>query len=149
MKRTILVLALVCALALPLFAGDMFGGGFSLGVGANRYLMDAGYTAIDVSFAAGLALLPIQIDDLAAGVTIRATIGASILDDENIIGWYALTPLLTLQFSDMSISAGYGPWALADYPDIYIYGPAVVLGFDGLEIGMVGPSVFIGFGFGI
>ncbi len=149
MKRIILVLALACALALPVMAGGVLGGGFSLGVGANRYLMDAGYTAIDVSFAASLALLPIRIDDFAAGVTIRGTIGASILDDANIIGWYALTPLLTLQFSDMSISAGYGPWVLADYPDVYVYGPAVLLGFDGFEIGMVGPSVFIGFGFGL
>ena len=149
MKRTILVLVMACALALSLFAGDMFAGGFSLGVGANRYLVDAGYTALDVSFAASLALLPLQIDDFAAGVTIRGTIGASILSDEDIIGWYALTPLLTLQFSDMSISAGYGPWALADYPDIYIYGPAVLLGFEGLEIGLIGPSVFIGFGFGL
>ncbi len=145
MKRTVLAIALAATITFPTFAAGLMGGSFSLGVGANRYLMDAGYTAIDVSFAPSLALLPIQIDDMAAGVTIRATIGATILGEEAMIGWYALTPLLTLRFSDMSISAGYGPWALADYPDVYIYEPAVLLGFDGLEIGLIGPSVFIGF----
>jgi hypothetical protein len=149
MKRTVLVVTLVAAVSLPMFGADMLGMGLSIGVGANKDLMDAGYTAVDLSVAASLALLPIQIDDLAAGVTIRATAGWTVVSDEVIIGWYALTPLLTLAFSDgMSISAGYGPYAYADVPNVYLYGPAVVLGFDGLEIGFVGAAVFVGFGFG-
>ncbi len=147
MKRIVLIVVLVLVMAVPLFAAGEVGGGFSLGVGANRYMVDAGYDAIDVSFAASLALLPLRFDDMAAGITLRATFGTSILADDVMIGWYALTPLLTLRFSDMSISVGYGPWALADYPDIYIYEPAVLLSFDGIELGLIGPSVFIGFGF--
>ena len=63
--------------------------------------------------------------------------------------------MLTLAFLDeapMSISAGYGPYAYEDVPEVYLYGPAVLLGFGTgsgiMQIGMVGPSVFIGFGFG-
>lgn len=148
MKRIAVFLALAIVAAFPLPAADTLGAGLSVGVGANRYLVDAGIDAADLSLGVSLAILPIQIDDFAAGVTIRATIGASITFDDTMIGWYALTPLLTLRFSDMSISAGYGPWALADYPDVYVYEPAVVLGFDGFEIGMIGPSVFLGFALG-
>lgn len=148
MKRTLLFVALAAATAFPVSAGDMLGAGFSVGVGVNRYLVDAGIDAADLSLGVSLAILPIQIEDFAAGATIRATVGASITFDDTMVGWYALTPLLTLRFSDMSISAGYGPWALADYPDLYIYAPAVVLEFEGFEIGMIGPSIFIGFALG-
>ncbi len=147
MRKTALAIALLAAITLPGFAADMMGMGLSLGVGANRDLMDAGYTAADLSVGARLSLLPIRIDDLAAGVTIRATAGWSVISDEVIIGWYALTPLLTLAFSDMSISVGYGPYAYAEVPDVYLYGPAVLLGFEDLEIGFVGATVFVGFGF--
>jgi hypothetical protein len=154
MKKAALVIVLVSAMAVPVFAKDSVRMGLALGVGANRDLMDAGFTAVDVSIGAGLSFFPIWIDDFAAGVTIRATGGSSIVDDATFIGWYALTPLLTIGFFDnspMSISVGYGPYAYADVPSIYLYSPAVLLDFDldasVLEIGMIGPSVFIGFGF--
>ncbi len=155
MRKTLLVIALVAAAAFPVFASDALGMGLSIGIGANKDLMTAGYTAVDVSFAASLSLLPIRIDDLAAGVTVRLTGGATIVNDSTFIEWYALTPMFTLAFMDsapMSISAGYGPYAYAEIPDYYIYAAAVVLGLDMdgmlMEIGLIGPSVFVGFGFG-
>ncbi len=155
MKKTLLAVVLAGALAFPVFARDMIGMGLSVGVGANKDLMDAGYTAVDLSFAASLSLLPLQIDDLAAGVTVRVTGGSTILEDDIFVGWYALTPMFTLAFFDdspMSISVGYGPYAYADFPDFYIYDWAVLLGFQFdstlMEIGLIGPSVFVGFGFG-
>ena len=108
--------------------------------------MDAGFTAVDLSLGASLSLLPLWIDDFAAGVTFRASAGSSIIDDSTL--------MFTLGFFDsapMTISAGYGPYAYADVPDIYLYGPAVVLAFETggtlMEIGMIGPSVFLGLGF--
>ena len=112
MRKIALAFVFVLAVSFPLFAGDFIGMDLSVGVGANKDFMDAGITAADLSVSAGLSLFPIRFEDFAAGITIRATIGSSIVDDSTFFGWYALTPLLTLVFLDeapMSISGGYGP----------------------------------------
>jgi hypothetical protein len=119
----------------------------------RRRLADAAITAVDLSLGLGLSVLPLQIDDMAAGVTLRATMGSSIVSDSASLEWYAITPMLTLVFSDedpISISVGYGPYAQALLSDFFLYAPAVLLGFQfdtGLmEIGMIGHGIVIGIG---
>ncbi len=153
MKKMVLAIALIATATFPALAVDMIGIGGSIGVGANKDFMDAGYTAVDLSLSISMSLLPIRFDDFAAGITVRATGGATVISDTTSIEWYALTPMFTIMFLDdapMFISAGYGPYAYSVLPDRYIYSPAVVLGFmtgaGTMEIGMIGPSVFLGFG---
>lgn len=153
MKRIVLALVLVAAAALPAVAAGTLGVSGSIGVGANKEFMDAGYTAADVSVSLSLSVLPIQMGDLSAGVTLRATGGSTIINDTTTAEWYALTPMLTIIFLDsapMFISVGYGPHAYSALPELYIYSPAVLLGFISgsgtMEIGMIGPSIFVGFG---
>ena len=153
MKRIVLAFVLIAAATLPMSAADMLGIGGSVGIGANKEFMDAGFTAVDLSVSVSLSMLPIQLDDMSAGVTIRATGGSTIINDTTSAEWYALTPMLTIVFFDatpMFISVGYGPHAYSALPELYIYSPAVVIGFISgsgtMEVGMVGPSVFAGFG---